>query len=66
MTEASGHAVDDTRSAPAAALSIAMPTARCHRRMLPELAAALTAATHAIERDHHASADDDGVPRTRR
>ena len=61
-----GHAVGDTRSTPAAALSIAMPTARYHRRMLPELAAALTAAAHAIERDLHASTDDDGVARARR
>lgn len=61
-----GHAVGDTRSTPAAALSVALPTARYHRRILPELVAALTAAAHAIERDLRASADDDGVAQARR
>ncbi|SFO42582.1 transcriptional regulator, IclR family [Pseudonocardia ammonioxydans] len=41
---------------PAAALSVAMPTARYHRRLLPELVAALADAAGAVDRDLRAAA----------
>ena len=50
-----GYAVGDPAEPPAAALSVAMPTARYHRRMLPDLVAALEDAAHAIAQDLRAS-----------
>ncbi|MDN5917975.1 MAG: IclR family transcriptional regulator [Pseudonocardia sp.] len=55
-----GHAVGSPGDTPAAALSLALPTARYHRRMLPDLVSALAGAARAIERDLLPSADDRG------
>lgn len=45
-----GHPVGDPERSPAVALSVAMPTARYRRQLLPEIGAALTEAAAAIER----------------
>lgn len=50
-----GHPLGDPARSPAAALSVAMPTARYHRRLLPDLGAALAEAAAAIDRDLRAS-----------
>ncbi|MDA3625255.1 IclR family transcriptional regulator [Saccharopolyspora sp. WRP15-2] len=48
-----GQAVGDPAQGLPAALSVAMPTARYHRRMLPDLAAALDEAARAVAQDLH-------------
>lgn len=53
-----GHAVGSAGETPAAALSVAMPTARYTRRMLPDLVSALGGTARAIEHDLRASGED--------
>jgi DNA-binding IclR family transcriptional regulator len=53
-----GYAVGAPTESPAAALSLAMPTARYTRRMLPDLVSALADAAQAIERDLRSSTND--------
>lgn len=53
-----GYAVGDPADAPATALSVAMPTARYHRRLLPDIVVALTEGARALERDLLALTDE--------
>ncbi|MGH3627179.1 MAG: IclR family transcriptional regulator [Sciscionella sp.] len=53
-----GHVVQAPGDAPATALSIAMPTARYSRGMIPDLVSALGETARAIEHDLHVSAED--------
>lgn len=51
-----GHAIGEPNQEPEAALSVALPTARCTRGMVPDLVSALGEAAHAIEHELRGSA----------
>jgi DNA-binding IclR family transcriptional regulator len=57
-----GNPRDSAADLPAAALSVAMPTARYHRRLLPEVVAALADTARALERDLRASEEQLPAP----